>query len=223
MIRVARAMALVAVLILVVHLVWLALVICGALWTRGRPVWSLLHILARVWGIVVEVSPWPCPLTLAEQYFPRARAKLTFVSGRFLAALPGRDRVPQSPLLGGSECGCSRMRSQSWNLLLSMAKVHTCSKSAALSHHRHWVWVFVLETPVPQNGDPGTLTTSADRLWCRRLSFEPGRAKLRALRRQSREASVFGNIDANTANQLRTHRKGSVPSGHGFSGKGSSS
>jgi hypothetical protein len=43
-------MALVAVLILVTHLVWLALVIFGALWTRGRPVWSTLHILALLWG-----------------------------------------------------------------------------------------------------------------------------------------------------------------------------
>jgi Protein of Unknown function (DUF2784) len=82
-IRVARAMALVAVLILVVHLVWLALVICGALWTRGRPVWSLLHILALVWGIVVEVSPWPCPLTLAEQYF-EARSGSPLYQGGFL-------------------------------------------------------------------------------------------------------------------------------------------
>ena len=31
-------MTFIAVLILVVHLVWLALVIFGALWTRGRPV-----------------------------------------------------------------------------------------------------------------------------------------------------------------------------------------
>lgn len=62
-------MALLAALILAVHLVWLALVIFGALWTRGRPVWSALHILALVWGVIVEVSPWPCPLTLAEQYF----------------------------------------------------------------------------------------------------------------------------------------------------------
>ena len=71
------------VLILVVHLVWLALVIFGALWTRGRPVWSALHILALVWGIVVEVSPWDCPLTLAEQYF-EARIGPPLYQGGFL-------------------------------------------------------------------------------------------------------------------------------------------
>ena len=29
-----------AILVLLVHLLWIALVVFGALWTRGRPVWS---------------------------------------------------------------------------------------------------------------------------------------------------------------------------------------
>jgi hypothetical protein len=64
-----RAMATVAKLILLAHLIWIALVIFGALFTRGRPFWTTLHILALLWGIVVETGPWPCPLTLAEGYF----------------------------------------------------------------------------------------------------------------------------------------------------------
>jgi hypothetical protein len=56
-----------------------------------------------------------------------------------------------------------------------------------------------------------------------RLFSGPGRARLRALRRQSREARVFGNIVENTANHLRTHRKRSVRSDDECSGKGSSS
>ena len=76
-------MALAAGLILTAHLVWLALVIFGALWTRGRPVWSAIHILALLWGITVEVSPWPCPLTLAEQYF-ESRAGWSAYQGSFL-------------------------------------------------------------------------------------------------------------------------------------------
>ena len=58
-----------AVFVLLVHLAWIVLVIFGALWTRGRPVWSGFHILALLWGIVVEAGPWPCPLTLVEQFF----------------------------------------------------------------------------------------------------------------------------------------------------------
>ena len=76
-------MALVAALILMVHLAWLALVTFGAFWTRGRRVWSALHILALLWAIVVEVGPWPCPLTLAEQYF-ESRAGPSAYQGSFL-------------------------------------------------------------------------------------------------------------------------------------------
>jgi hypothetical protein len=76
-------MALAATLFLFIHLVWLAAVIFGALWTRGRPAWSAAHILALLWGIVAEVGPWPCPLTLAEQYF-EARAGRPSYQSRFL-------------------------------------------------------------------------------------------------------------------------------------------
>jgi hypothetical protein len=76
-------MALVAALILILHLAWLLLVIFGAFWTRHRPVWSAIHILALLWAIVVEVSPWPCPLTLAEQYF-ESRAGGAEYHGSFL-------------------------------------------------------------------------------------------------------------------------------------------
>ena len=76
-------MILLAVLLLFVHLAWLAVVIFGALWTRGRPLWSALHILTLCWGIVVELGPWPCPITLAESYF-EARAGLPAYQGGFL-------------------------------------------------------------------------------------------------------------------------------------------
>jgi hypothetical protein len=62
-----------AILTVATHAAWLLLVIFGALRTRGRPIWSALHIVALVWGILVEVGPWPCPLTMAESYF-EARA-----------------------------------------------------------------------------------------------------------------------------------------------------
>jgi hypothetical protein len=62
-------MATLATLILLLHTIWIALVIFGALLTRGRPFWSTLHILALLWAIAVEAGPWPCPLTLAEQHF----------------------------------------------------------------------------------------------------------------------------------------------------------
>ncbi len=76
-------MAAVATLILLAHLSWIVLVIFGALWTRKHPIWSTLHIAALIWGIAVEAGPWPCPLTLAEEFF-EARAGITPYHGSFL-------------------------------------------------------------------------------------------------------------------------------------------
>ncbi len=76
-------MATAAILILLAHLIWIVLVIFGALVTRGRPLLSALHILALLWGIAVEAGPWPCPLTLAETYF-ETRAGVAAWHGSFL-------------------------------------------------------------------------------------------------------------------------------------------
>jgi len=76
-------MTTVATSILLIHLVWITLVIFGALLTRGRPFWSTVHILALLWGIVVEAGPWPCPLTLAEQHF-ESLAGVSPIHGGFL-------------------------------------------------------------------------------------------------------------------------------------------
>jgi hypothetical protein len=56
-------------LVLTIHLFWILWVIFGAFWTRGRALLTAFHIFSLVWGIVVELSPLPCPLTMAEQFF----------------------------------------------------------------------------------------------------------------------------------------------------------
>jgi hypothetical protein len=43
------------------------------LFTRGRPLLAGLHIASLIWGVVVELGPWPCPLTILEQWL-EARA-----------------------------------------------------------------------------------------------------------------------------------------------------
>jgi hypothetical protein len=72
-----------AIFVLTVHLAWILFIIFGAFFTRNRPFWSVVHILALLWGIVVEVGPWPCPLTLAETYF-ESRAGVIPYQGGFL-------------------------------------------------------------------------------------------------------------------------------------------
>jgi len=58
-----------AVAVLILHLLWILWVILGALVTRGRPALRYFHIASLIYGIFIEVTPWPpCPLTVLEQW-----------------------------------------------------------------------------------------------------------------------------------------------------------
>lgn len=72
-----------AALVLAIHLAWILWVIAGALFTRGRPGWTAFHLASLLWGIVVEVGPWPCPVTLLEQWL-ELRAGEPSYTGSFL-------------------------------------------------------------------------------------------------------------------------------------------
>lgn len=69
--------------VLALHLVWILWVIFGAFWSRGRPFLTGFHILSLVWGIIVELSTLPCPLTMAEQFFEQQAGTASY-SGAFL-------------------------------------------------------------------------------------------------------------------------------------------
>jgi hypothetical protein len=60
--------AVLASAVLVLHLLWIAWILLGWILTRGRPLAAGIHIASVIWGIAVELGPWPCPLTLAEQW-----------------------------------------------------------------------------------------------------------------------------------------------------------
>ena len=85
-----------AITILWLHITWILAVIFGAFFTRGRPVWSTLHVLCLLWGIIVEIGPWPCPLTLAEQYF-EVHAGMAAYQGSFLLHYLDRIVYPNLP------------------------------------------------------------------------------------------------------------------------------
>ncbi|MGO8757673.1 MAG: DUF2784 family protein [Terracidiphilus sp.] len=72
-----------AVLIPLVHLLWVVFVIFGALGTRGRAFWSSIHILASISAIFTLNNVYPCPLTFAENYFEGRAGQPTY-EGRFL-------------------------------------------------------------------------------------------------------------------------------------------
>jgi Protein of Unknown function (DUF2784) len=67
-VTVSKIYSALAVCVLVVHALFILWIIFGALLGRKRPFLRWLHIASLVWGILVEVLPWPCPLTLLENW-----------------------------------------------------------------------------------------------------------------------------------------------------------
>ena len=57
--------------------------VIGAWLTRSHPVLRWLHIGSLLWGILTELLPWPCPLTLLEDWIER-RAGMEPFQGGFL-------------------------------------------------------------------------------------------------------------------------------------------
>ncbi len=104
-------MKFIAIAFLWLHITWILAVIFGAFFTRGRPVWSALHVISLIWGIIVEVGPWPCPLTLAEQHF-EALAGLRAYHGSFLLHYLDQIVYPNLPwwlvgTVGASVCAAN--------------------------------------------------------------------------------------------------------------------
>lgn len=107
---------------ILIHLLWIVLVLIGVVWTRGRPVWTALHLACLFWGILVEVTPWPCPLTLLEDYFA-ARAGKHAIHGGFIFHWLSALIYPNAPY---------------W--LVTTAGVTACSIILAIYAWRAWVW-----------------------------------------------------------------------------------
>ena len=69
--------------VLVLHLLFICLVVFGSLAVPRRPRFAFIHLPAAVWGFLVEVMGWYCPLTDLENELLR-RAGLTGYEGSFL-------------------------------------------------------------------------------------------------------------------------------------------
>jgi hypothetical protein len=72
-----------ATAVLFLHTLFILWVIFGALLTRSRPLLRWLHIASLLWGILTEVLPWPCPLTLLENWL-EGRGGIEPYQGAFL-------------------------------------------------------------------------------------------------------------------------------------------
>lgn len=69
--------------VLIVHALFILWVIFGALLTTSHPILRWVHVVSLVWGVLVELLPWPCPLTLLENWL-EMRAGIQPYSGPFL-------------------------------------------------------------------------------------------------------------------------------------------
>jgi hypothetical protein len=70
--------------VLLLHLIFILWVIFGALIARARPTLRWFHIACLVWGILVEVLPWPCPLTVLETWLENQAGVESYQDGFIL-------------------------------------------------------------------------------------------------------------------------------------------
>jgi hypothetical protein len=69
--------------VLFLHALFIVCVVFGAVFTRSRPILRGLHIVSLIWGILMELAPWPCPLTLLENWLEQ-KAGVEPYQGGFL-------------------------------------------------------------------------------------------------------------------------------------------
>jgi hypothetical protein len=106
-----------------IHLAFIVLVMFGALWTRRRPFWTAAHLVALLWGIIVEIGPLPCPLTLLETYFEQ-RAGVQTLHGSYLLHCVDALIYPNVPY---------------W--AIAVGGVVVCGINLAVYAGRGWVWL----------------------------------------------------------------------------------
>jgi hypothetical protein len=85
-----------AIAVLAAHLGFILWVIFGALLTRTRRWLAWAHGACLVYGVIIENAPWPCPLTLAENWF-EVQAGRTPYRGPFLLHYLDSIVYPQAP------------------------------------------------------------------------------------------------------------------------------
>ena len=85
--------------VLSLHVLFILWVIFGALIARSRARLRWLHIACLVWAILVEVLPWPCPLTWLENWLEAQAGVQPYQGGFVLHYLDALVYPDVSPLL----------------------------------------------------------------------------------------------------------------------------
>jgi hypothetical protein len=94
--------------VLALHAAYIAWVIFGTFFTRGRPRLAVLHVGTLVYGIIVEIFRLWCPLTALEEWL-EVRGNVPAYRGPFLLhyldAVVYRD-IPPNLLIAGAVAVC---------------------------------------------------------------------------------------------------------------------
>ncbi len=72
-----------ATVVLLFHVLFIVWVVFGAFVARSRPLLRVLHVASLLWGVATNALPWPCPLTLLENWLEQ-RAGVAPYQGGFL-------------------------------------------------------------------------------------------------------------------------------------------
>lgn len=67
--------------VVVLHLLFVLYVILGSLLVLKWPYTSWLHVPAALWGAIIELAAWRCPLTPLEQSLRRLAGQQGFAGG----------------------------------------------------------------------------------------------------------------------------------------------
>src|SRR5438045_6738948 len=70
--------------VLILHALFIVWFVFAALLTLCRPILRWLHIVSLVWRILAELLPWPCPLTLLENWLEGKAGVEPYQSGFLL-------------------------------------------------------------------------------------------------------------------------------------------
>ena len=109
-----------ATAVLFPHAVFIVWVVFGAVVTRSRPILRWSHIVSLIWGILTELTPWPCPLTLLENWLEQ-KAGVSPYQGGFLLHYLDKLVYPDIP-----------------STTLTMAGMLVCAFNLAIYGRRAW-------------------------------------------------------------------------------------
>ena len=111
--------------VVVVHVAFVAFVVLGGLAALRRPRWAWAHVPCAIYGAAIEIGGWICPLTPLENLLRRKGGEAGYAGGfieHYLLRVLYPDPFPSW---------------LSWTLAAAVIGVNAIVYAMALARHRH--------------------------------------------------------------------------------------